>query len=169
MSLDKLPVHIITSDYLFTGRIASSGQRLQDTLNNSMTDYVRLHDVQVFRLTATGDQVADFREAIVSKTHIDLVILKKDDHEAPNKRLYAHVPKNRYDACATIGSCVVRGHLHMPSVPDAQGFLVQEGRAFFPITDATIFFASAASEPLQAAVVIMRKSAIAFFAIGDRA
>lgn len=169
MSQDKLSIQIITSDYLFTGRLTSSGQRLQDTLNNTLTDYVRLHEVQVFRITATAHQIADFREATVSKAHIDLVILQREDHEAPTKRLYAHIPKNRYDACVTIRSCVVRGLLHMPSAPDAQAFLVQEGRTFFPITDATIFLPSATSEPLQASVVMVRKSAIAFFAIGDRA
>ncbi len=169
MASDKIPAKVITSDYLFTCIIASNGQRLQEILNNSLTNYMRLHEVQVFRTTDTATQIADFREATICKAQIDLVLVHNEEYEAPGKRLYAYVPKNRYETCVTIPGCVVRGQLHMPSVPDSYAFLVQESREFFPITDATILFASSASQPLQTSVAMVRKAAIALFSVGERA
>ena len=168
MVSDKIPAKIITSDYLFTGIIACNGQRLQEILNNNLTNYLRLHEVQVFRSTDTATEIADFREATIAKAKIDLVLGYNDEHEAPNKRLYAYVPKNRYEVCITVSGCVVRGQLHMPSAPDSYAFLVQEAREFFPLTDATILFASSASQPLQSSVAMVRKAAIALFSIGER-
>lgn len=157
----------ITQHHLFEATINTGNYRLQEVMHNSISDYLNLQNVTIYRLTKDDaySRAASFPTAILNKAEIHLVLVKSETHEAPEKRMYSYVPKRSYSAFTTACGYDIQGHLSVAANPDPVGFLAREAKVFFPITRATLIHVSGGMEPMQVGVVLVRKAAVTFLQI----
>ncbi len=164
----RAAVILITYEHRFTGQVPTGGRRLLDILNDRTTEYLHIHDVQVFRSTDTGTCIAAFPEAVVRKADLSLVLITTEKHEAPEKRLYGFVPKKLYHVFLTVPGYEVQGRLHLTaSSPEPVAVLARETSEFFPITQATVSQVDGAAGTLQVPVIIVNKTSITLFYVGE--
>jgi hypothetical protein len=164
----RAAVILITYEHRFIGRVPTGGQRLLDILNDRSTDYVHVHDVEVFRNTDPETCIATFPEAVVRKADLSLVLITGEKHEAPEKRLYGFVPKKLYHVFLTVPGYEVQGRLHLAlSSPEPVTVLARETGDFFPVTQATVSQVGGAGGSLQVPVIIINKASIALFYVGE--
>lgn len=162
----RTAVILITHEHRFTGTVPTLGQRLLDMLNDKTTDYLHIHDVQVFRSTDPETCIAAFPEAVVRKADLSLAIITGEKHEAPEKRLYAFVQKRAYHVFLTVPGYEAQGRLHLPRSAEPVAVLARDTDTFFPITQATVSRVGS-DERLEVPVIIINKESVALFYVGE--
>ena len=154
---------LMTDSHRVLGELRTGGERLQDLLNNKLTTCLQIHNVQVFRRSEATHPPLHFPELTLSKLLLNIVLLQEDQHEAPTKRLYGYVPKNRYQTFLTVSGYEVQGDLHFTTPPKPEVILTDTLTSFIPVTQATVTTAPSAGQSWSSSVVFVRRSAIALF------
>jgi hypothetical protein len=162
----KVPAILLVDEHLIAGKVPTRGLRLLEVLNDHSTDWLHVYDVHLARREAKTTCIEALNEVAIRKTQLKLALLGGGKHESPEKRRFAYVDKTPYCAVALVGGYEVRGRLHLNGSPDLTRVLV-DMRDFVPLTDGTVSHAEMAGEKLDAAVVLINKSAICLFHIGD--
>ena len=156
-------VMMMTASHRILGQMNTGGERLQDILNNKLHASIQLYDAQVFRQTEAVCEPTHFPELTVSKLLLNLVLFQEDKYEAPTKRLYGFVSKNRYNTFLTVNGYEVQGHIHFTSPPKPEIFLTDTITSFVPVTQATVTCTQEAPQSWSTSVVFVRRHAIALF------
>jgi hypothetical protein len=156
-------VMLMTDSHHILGEMNMGGERLQDVLNNKLNACIHIHNAQVFHQTEAVYAPAHFPDLTVSKLLLNLVLFQEDKYEAPTKRLYGFVSKNRYDTFLTVNGYEVQGHIHFTSPPKPEIFLTDTITSFVPVTQATVTCTQEATQSWSTSVVFVRRHAIALF------
>ncbi len=162
-------VELITHEHRFRAKMYTRGQRLLDILNSQTTEFLQIYDVEVYRYSAPEDCVGTFEEAVIRKNDLHLVIITREEHEAPTQRLFGFVQKISYQVFLTVPGYEVRGKMHLASQHDHNPIAVlsqQMGR-FFPVTGATASQAWAGEVVLDSPVIMVNKSSLSLFHLGE--
>jgi len=138
-----------------------------DLLNDRTTEYLHIHDVQVFRSSAPEARIASFPDAVVRKEDLSLVLIIGERHEAPEKRLYAFVPKRPHHVFITVPGYEIRGNMFLTGAAEPVSILARETGQFFPVTQATVSGIGAVGEPIEAPVILINKDTVALFYVGE--
>lgn len=160
-------VELITDEHRLLANIHTRGQRLLDLLNDQTSNYLTAHDVRVYNRRDLQTCIAAFSRAVIRKTDLDLVIITENEHEAPEARLYAHVQKEMHRVLLTIPGYEIRGKLHLTDPDEAVIVLDRQRGDFFPVTEATVFCADTPDEVFEGSVVMVNKTGIALFCVGE--
>ncbi|MEZ4863377.1 MAG: hypothetical protein R3C14_18815 [Caldilineaceae bacterium] len=161
-------VTMLTASHRFQGEIRTGGQRLQEVLNNSLSDFVHVDATQIFTLIDQETELRATSMTTVQKSQLQLVLIDEQKHEAPTKRNNYHVQKNFYEVFCVVGNYEVQGYIHLPRYTrDTIAILVRDIKLFFPLTEATIIYDVGKRSTLNAGVVLVNKSALSLFQIMD--
>lgn len=163
-----IAVTLLTASHRFHGEVNTGGQRLQEVLNNSLTDFVQLENAQIYTLANQTEMLYEEKRATIQKSQLQLVVIGEQKHEAPEKRQNYRVQKSFYEVFCVAGSYEVTGLLHLPRhTRDTIAILVREVKMFFPLTEATLTYDVRSRSALGASVVLVNKSAVSLFQISD--
>ena len=91
---DQVTVVVMAGPHSFFGAIENYGLRVLDVLNDASSNYLQFHDATL-RRGIDGPCLGQLAGATIPKTAVDFVLLEADKHEAPLRRKYALVPKER--------------------------------------------------------------------------
>lgn len=163
----ETPVALVTETYIYQGNLATGGKRLQDILNDSLTDYLNLRNVQITTSIDGESTVQELPNAAILKQHVVLGLLRLDSHEAPMKRQNYRVRRDFCEAAVVIHNWRINGSLHLPRVSShASAILSRDLKNFFALTDATIINGADGDRTINTSVVMVNKHALSLFYIG---
>ena len=135
MSHKRVSVALLVQDRFVIGQLSTNGRRLKEILVEPTSNYLRLADTTI--VTAAADDIkAD--EAIVFKSHVALIALMEDAHEAEDKRYFGFVEKKHQPASLVVSGWQVLGKVHFKGRIDPVVFLEREVNTFFPLTEVAI-------------------------------
>ncbi len=157
---------IFVSDYWLVGTVPTSGNRLQDTLKEPNTAFVRLIDVSVFRYVGNEETtVGTLPEVVVPKRRIELIVLPDEQHEAPVKRHNNFATRETISVFVIAGRYTVHGQLHVTETQrdSLHTFSGQLG-TFFPITGASV---NAEQKRLDAPIAFANREFVSCFYAGN--
>jgi hypothetical protein len=163
----EIPVALVTEQFIFLGNLATGGRRLQDILNDALTDYLSLRNVQI-STTMEGDSVVqELTHATIVKESLLLGLLRQDAHEAPIKRQNYRVRRDFCEASIVIKTLCIHGAIHLPRASSqASAILSRDLKNFFAVTDATIMYGTGAEKVMTTSVVMVNKKMLSLFHVG---
>lgn len=168
MAQKTTAVTLLTASHRFQGEINTGGQRLQEILNNSLTDYLQVDNAQLYTLANQNEMLRAEKRATVHKVQIQLAVIGEQKHEAPEKRQNYRVQKSFYEVFCVAGNYEITGFLHLPRYTvDTIAILARELKMFFPLTEATVTYDVRDRSSLNASVVLVNKAALSLFQISD--
>lgn len=162
-------VDLMTHEHRFTAVVYTRGQRLLDMLNDRTTDFLQINDVEVYRYSVPEQCVATIPEAVIRKEDLHLVVITREEHEAPAQRLFGFVQKVPYHTLLTVPGYEVRGTIHLTRQrePNPIAVMARETGRFFPVTNATASQALTGQEVLSIPVVMVNKRSLSLFYLGE--
>lgn len=165
---NEIPVALATETYVYFGYLATGGKRLQDILNDSLTDYLTLRKVQIATSVDGNTILQELPSATIIKQQVVLGLLRQDAHEAPIKRQNYRVRRDFCEASVVIHNLRIHGALHLPRASSqASAILSRDLKNFFALTDATIIDGPDDSRSIDTAVVMVNKHALSLFYVGQ--
>lgn len=161
-------VTLLTASHRFHGEMNTGGQRLQEVLNNPLTDFAQLENVQIYTLANQTEMLYTEKRATIQKSQLQLVIIGEQKHEAPEKRQNYRIQKSFYEVFCVAGSYEVTGLIHLPRYThDTIAILVREMKIFFPLTEATVTYDVKSRSAFNTSVALVNKAALSLFQIRD--
>jgi hypothetical protein len=139
MTTEVTRVIVVVSQHWIVGSIPSNGQRIQDILRDTGSDFARLIDAQIYADADRATCLAALPQAMIPKETIELVIMPEIQHEAPVKRWNNFTARTTASISAVVGGYYVEGHVQLPvSTIDVVHAFTQQLGTFFPITRASL-------------------------------
>ncbi|MCB0061554.1 MAG: hypothetical protein KDE19_05550 [Caldilineaceae bacterium] len=165
-----VPVALVTETYVFMGLLATGGKRLQDILNDTLTDYLSLHKVQIATSVDGNTILQELPNATIAKQQVVLGLLRQDTHEAPIKRQNYRVRRDFCEASVVIHNLRIHGAIHLPRASSqSSAILSRDLKNFFAVTDATVIDGARNDTSIDTAVVMVNKHALSLFYVGPAA
>ncbi len=163
----EIPVALVTEHFTYLGNLAASGRRLQDILNDSLTDYLSLRNVQVSTTVDGSGVVQELPHATIIKENLLLGLLRQDGHEAPIKRQNYRVQRDFCEASIVLKTLRIHGAIHLPRASSqASAILSRDLKNFFAVTDATIVYGNDEQQATTTSVVMVNKKMLSLFYVG---
>jgi hypothetical protein len=150
-------VFVATAAHLLFGKLQTSGSRVQEILNDSSTDFLRLRDATVFRGASVAVRPAPL--VVLAKHEVVFVALSGTKYEAPGKRAYAFADKKHCTCFVLASNYEIEGTLSLKGSADPVVALNSELSDFFPIADPKIGNIGD-QKSVPAAVALVNKSMI---------
>lgn len=161
-------VTLLTASHRFQGEINTGGQRLQDLLNNSLSDFIHLENAQIYTLANQTEMLYAEKHATIQKAQLQLIVIGEKKHEAPVKQQNYRIQKSNYEVFCVAGSFEVTGLLHLSRyTQDPIAILAREVKMFFPLTEAAVTYDVRSRSALNAQVVLVNKVAVSLFQISS--
>lgn len=155
----------ITATHLFEGTIRVT-QRLQDVVNDTSSDFVRLDDVSVVRLGEPDVTLYETAKMSIAKRALVAVLITTEQHEAPSQRVASHSMRSPQRVFITAAGLEIDGSVHLGSrYDDPTEALSLELRHFFAVTDARVLFPAVDEEPVHTPVVLVNRSLLTALAL----
>ena len=134
--MQEIEVFIATTQHLLFGHVHTGGNRLQEVLNDSSTDFLKIRNASVFRGAATSVRTA--QTMTIAKQQIAFVTITGDRYEAPAKRQYAFADKKHCVCCVVVQGYELEGIVNLKGSLDPIVALRSELSDFFPIAEPKI-------------------------------
>ncbi len=149
---------VFTEHHWYKGTVLTRGFRLADLLNQSATEVLEMHRVEVYPLTNPSSTPFQCAELLIKKDSIAMST-PTGSHEAAARRLYSYVEKKHYTAQIVLPGFTLSGTIHLPSRGSPWIWLAETSTepSFVPITNVTVRFAAPHMEPLETKVIIFRR------------
>lgn len=164
MTSERVALLFIVGKHAFGGAVDHHSSRVLDLLNDVHTEFLRVCSVAVFQ-GFSGRLIAQFDEATIRKAAIDRVALTEERHEAPLRRQYARVEKQRSPIFALLTNYEVRGTVMLDRSVDPGLVLNHQASTFFPVVAAKVSCVDAPGPPLVAKVVFVNKNKVSLLQI----
>lgn len=166
MAEKKIPAILMIDEHLIVGEVETSGRRLLEVFNDTLTDWLQVFDAHVARRTAKGQAIATLNELMVRKADVRIAVPGGATHESPEKRRFAYVEKKQFPTVAIVDGYEIRGVMHLKAKREMHQLLVDLA-SFVPLTEATISHAGPSEEKLDAEVAIINKTFLRALHVGD--
>jgi hypothetical protein len=163
----SIAVMLMTHTHRITGRVNHADQRLQDVVNNKLSQVLNILDARLYRPANAQTMVAHLPAITVPKVHVNLILLDEQHHEAPTKRLFSFVQKQTFDAFLAVPGYEVEGCFHFTSPQRPEYFLIDTITTFVPITAATITSVDNPALTWETPVLFAQRSAINLLHLGE--
>ena len=160
--MQEIEVFVATEQHLVLGRVQTSGNRLQEVLNDSSTSFLRLKNASVFRGATTPVRAASV--LTIAKQQIAFATITGDRYEAPGKRAYAYADKKHCNCFVIVQGFELEGTMNLKGAIDPIFALRSELAEFFPIADPKIGNLGA-QQPAPATVALVNKSMVSVIEI----
>jgi len=163
----EVPVALVTEHFTYLGNLATGGRRLQDILNDSLTDYLSLSKAQISTTLDGNNVVQELPHATIIKESLLLGLLRQDRHEAPIRRHNYRVQRDFCEASIVLKTLRVHGAIHLPKAStQASAILSRDLKGFFAVTDATIVNGNNEQQGVMTSVVLVNKKMLSLFYVG---
>jgi hypothetical protein len=152
--------------------VETGRERLSDVLNSTLSSYVEVREVQVFRVDEAGsdDPMRSFRVGLLRKADVQCVVIREEP-ERRSERAAARVPTEAVSVFAALAWMEVVGTHHFPrgtaGRADPLVGLRERGEGFLPLTDATARFLQGSAADFRANVLLVNRAAIQALCIVD--
>jgi hypothetical protein len=167
MSTTATKITVVVSGHWLLGTLPLAGGRIQETLNDSRTDFLQLYDVEVHS-PAKSECVASLPKVVIPKSKIVFVGTPATQHEAPEKSRNNRVGKAAYKAFALVSGYHIWGELHLATAPgDYRYTLLHELSSFFALTGAIVGFSGKGINVLHMPLLFANKGYVSCFDVGD--
>jgi len=161
----EIPVALATKSYIYLGYLPTGGRRLQDILNDTLTDFLNLRKVQIATTLDGKTIVQELPEATIAKAEVVLGLLRQDTHEAPIKRQNYRVQRDFCEAVIVLHHLRIQGAVHLSrATKQTAAILTRDLKSFFAVTDATVS-ANTGDDSINATVVLVNKQAVSLLSI----
>lgn len=168
MTTDRVAVVIVVGRHSLAGTIEHRGSRVLDVLNDTSTEFLRVHEVAVFR-GLKGGPLAEYAEITVPKSAIDCALLADNRHEAPLRRQYARVEKHMHCMFALVTDHEIRGRAMFERSADTMSILNSGASNFFPVVNVSVLSADSNGPPMSAAVAFVNKAKVLLLHVEQKA
>ncbi len=132
MNTHKSSVTVVTHGHFLRGDAHIPGDRLVDVLNDPTSDYLRLQNVDVFRLSHDA-RAATLPHTAIPKEHIGMVLLTAHNEETP-----AAGASSEYAAFVIALGFDIRGTIRLRGCADPVNAMSREFGSFFQVHDAVV-------------------------------
>lgn len=157
MNGERVSADFYTSHHRLRGQVDSRNQRLTDYLNDSLYSTVRMHDLEVSRLTEPQRTVFGAPHATVTKARIILIALPERPKDYSTERIFKFVEKRPHDVMLTAPPFEVQGQLHLRGTGRLTTLLFREPGSFMPLTRATAVFSLFPEVAIRSQVIIVNR------------
>lgn len=154
-------VALVINDYLCCGHLATGGHRILDVLDDALTEFLSLSDVEICGL-GNESLMSSAREAVVRKDDVHLVMPVDDKHEAAGRRWYTFTEKQSRPVLVIAGAHAIRGLVHFRGSFDPVAMQTNGPGRFLPVTCACV---TSAGRNLSAAVVFVNRRFISLVTV----
>ncbi|HBY99210.1 MAG: hypothetical protein M5U01_27415 [Ardenticatenaceae bacterium] len=168
-SLNHAQVVCFTTNYSFRGVVWTGKRRLSDALNDRLTEYAELADVQVYKTHDPSTLVHKAKELYIRKASLILLAILSEVIQTPTNRIYGYVPKQRHAAVLFLPAYEVRGTLHLTAKYQVHGPLAGEGESFIPLTRASVVATFNPRVRVEAQTILVHQNLIEAFYISEEA
>ena len=160
-----LPIVVVTSTHIYEGSIAVA-KRLQEALNDELTDFVHMENVSVVRISDPDVTIHEADEMTVSKRSMTFVLINTEQHEDPKTRVSHLMPKTAQPVFIGAVGSELKGRLHLTRRYDnPTDAMSLELHKFFAVTDAVLSFPAVDDEPVYSPVVLVNRSMLTALSI----
>ena len=140
-------------------------ERLNETLNDPLTDYLELTNVLVSKLVDPTHRQVQWPTSAVPKSAITLVTLDQAEHESSATRADKVTKKSGTQIGCVASSIEVYGTAHLNFEANARTILSQQLRSFFPVTDATLLMPTVEDTRLETGLVFVNRDMVRAFSL----
>ena len=167
MTKKRTRILVAISNHLLLGDLSLQDSRIRETLNNSSTDFVQLHNVEVYTHVRC-ECVTKLPAITVSKSKLEFIVVPLGPHEARDKCWNNWSARAAHDAYAFVNGYRIRGTLHLPeSALDPQlAFMQQDGR-FFALTNVSLGYGGRGVRPLEVPLLLANKELVSSYRVGS--
>ncbi len=167
MSTKSTRIMVAVSDHWLLGSLPLKDSRIREELNDSNTDFVQLHDVEVHAY-AKLECVAKLSTMVVPKCKLEFIVVPSDTHEAPEKCWNNWTAKAAFSAFAIVSKYLIQGTLHVPvTALDAQRALMHQDGKFFPLTQVSLGYGGQGVQQLSVPLLLVNKDFVTCFEVDD--
>ncbi len=167
MSTKSTRIMAAVSDHWLLGSLSLKDSRIREELNDSNTDFVKLHDVEVHAY-AKLECVAKLSTMVVPKCKLEFIVAPSDTHEAPEKCWNNWTAKATFSAFAIVSKYLIQGTLHVPTTAlDPQRALIQQDGKFFALTQVSLGYGGRGVQQLSVPLLLVNKDFVTCFEVSD--
>ena len=135
----SIEVIIAMPHYWVVGQMPMGGLRLQDLLARTNTDFISISEAHVFPNESPKSARVALTELLIPKKQILCITTSKQEHEAPQKRLFNLQPRDQSKVVLMVDNYLVEGLAHLPKTATSVAYsLFRDCGLFFPVTDAVV-------------------------------
>lgn len=154
------------SDYWILGTLELNDRRVQEVLNDSSSDFLKLDDVEIHVRETTGC-VAKLDQTVIPKAKLQYVVADSCEHETPERRWNNLTAKAAYRAFAIVGDDCLSGNLHFSTKPtDTLHTWLNRLSPFFVLTEAELCIEGRGINPMKLPLVFANKDHVSCFEVG---
>jgi len=139
MLAQSIEVIIAMPHYWVVGQMPMGGLRLQDLLARTNTDFISISEARIFPNESPKSAKVALTEILIPKKQILCITTSKQEHEAPQKRLFNLQPRDQSKVVLMVDNYLVEGLAHLPKTATSVAYsLYRDCGLFFPVTDAVV-------------------------------
>lgn len=158
---NRVEILVVTGQHSFTGSVENRGLRILDVLNDASTQFLKLHDVSIYR-GFDKTSIQQVSETLFPKTTIDFVLLKRQPHEAPMRRGHSLTTKDRHVALVVLDHYEIHGDFMSKGPVDPMFVLHSDAPPFFPIVSPDIYLGTM-GKTVYSNVAFVNKAKVSLF------
>ncbi|MEM7096081.1 MAG: hypothetical protein AAF567_23955 [Actinomycetota bacterium] len=162
MSLVRVVLY--TEAHRISGAI-SLRERLNEALNDRLTDYLELNDVRISKLVDPTRAEVAWPTTVIPKNEIKVATLDTVTHESETSRIDKVTRKKGTELGCIIGTIELYGTGHLNFQSTAQEVLLNQLPPFFPVTHATLLFPAATDSRVDTQLAFANREAIRAFSL----
>ncbi len=167
MSTKSTRIMAAVSDHWLLGSLTLRDSRIREELNDSNTDFVQLHDVEVHAY-AKLECVAKLSTMVVPKRKLEFIVAPSGTHEAPEKCWNNWTAKATFSAFAIVSKYLIQGTLHVPTTAiDPQRALIHQDGKFFALTQVSLGYGGRGVQQLSVPLLLANKDFVTCFEVSD--
>ncbi len=169
MSTKSTRIMAAVSDHWLLGSLPLQDSRIREELNDSSTDFVQLHDVEVHAY-AKLECVAKLSTMVVPKCKLEFIVAPSGTHEAPEKCWNNWTAKDAFKAFTIVSKYRIQGTLHVPTLAlDPQRALMHQDGKFFALTQVSLGYGGRGVQQLSVPLLLANKDFVTCFEVSDHA
>ncbi|MDQ7028900.1 MAG: hypothetical protein Q9O62_03545 [Ardenticatenia bacterium] len=163
MVIQSAHVAVFTDVHIFRGIVLTGRRRVSDMLNDSMSQYIELEDVQVYSVLRPTRSVREMASAYVSKRNCLFVAVLREEFKDPLARFFAYVERVAWPGILYVGAYEIHGTLFFKTKQESKGPLVRPGESFLPVAKALVYSMLNPRVQVRAPVVLVRDGTFSAF------
>lgn len=163
-------IAVLTDQYLYRGTIDLKGQRrVSDTLNDRMTDVIRLREATLYRYEQLDEPAATWSMLYLRKCRAHVVMILQEEASQFAAVAARHMEKARAPGSLFVAQFWVQGIVVFSGKVHAAGDVLREGELFIPIQKAVVKVATGedADVHLPATVALVNNETLISYQYDD--
>jgi hypothetical protein len=148
---------ILAGDHVYVGDVQSEGMRMADVMGDCKSDYLVVHDADIFRVNRHDCCVRDMAQTVLPKRVVSVVVLS-DQHEAPRRRMDYFCEKEEREVFVAVDGYDIKGKFQMHHDYDSTMVMLMNLTSVVALTEAQI--TSQSGESMDAPVALINRAAI---------